>query len=100
MISSVVWTTLSYVPLALSLYVVYGITLGIYRVYFSPLSHIPGPKLAAATRWYEFYYDAIKVAKFYGQIEKLHAQYGKVLVAKLFYQTDILSRPYRSHHPV
>lgn len=89
MISSVVWTTLSYVPLVLSLYVSYGITLGIYRVYFSPLSHIPGPKLAAATRWYEFYYDAIKVAKFYKQIEKLHAQYGKFIVKKLSYQTHM-----------
>lgn len=24
----------------------------IYRIYYSPISHIPGPKLAALTLWY------------------------------------------------
>src|SRR3954453_7571188 len=32
-------------------------TVFIYRAYFSPLSRIPGPKLAAATGLYEFHYE-------------------------------------------
>lgn len=67
---------LQYVPAALALSFVYMITLGIYRVYFSPLSHIPGPKIAAATRWYELYYDSYKVGKYYFEIEKMHEKYG------------------------
>ncbi|OAG11466.1 cytochrome P450 [Paraphaeosphaeria sporulosa] len=70
---------LQYLPIALVLSFVYAITLGIYRVYLSPLSHIPGPKLAAATRWYELYYDAYKVGKFYFEIEKMHEKYGPVV---------------------
>jgi hypothetical protein len=47
-----------------------------YRIYFHPLSKIPGPKLAAATHLYEFYYDIICGGKFLFQIEKLHKKYG------------------------
>lgn len=47
-----------------------------YRVYFHPLSKIPGPKLAAATHLYEFYYDIICGGRFLFQIEKLHKKYG------------------------
>jgi hypothetical protein len=48
----------------------------IYRVYLSPLSKIPGPKLAALTSWYEFYYDAVKGGQFTFHIQDLHRKYG------------------------
>ncbi len=47
------------VNLALGVYVVYSVVVSIYRLYLSPISHIPGPKLAALTQWYETYYELV-----------------------------------------
>ena len=62
--------------LALASGVLYVISLYVYRAYFDSLSHIPGPKLAAATLWYEFYYDVIKVGRYTWKIAELHEKYG------------------------
>jgi hypothetical protein len=48
----------------------------LYRLYFCPLRLIPGPKLAAITRLYEFYYNAIRSYKYGEQVEVLHRHYG------------------------
>lgn len=47
----------------------------IYRVYFHPLAHIPGPLLAKVSSVYAYYYN-FRDARFYLQIQKLHEQYG------------------------
>jgi hypothetical protein len=49
----------------------------IYQLHFSPLAKIPGPKLAAVTLLYEFYYEVIRVGRFTRHIEALHEKYGK-----------------------
>jgi hypothetical protein len=49
----------------------------LYRLYFHPLSHIPGPKLAALTFLYQTYYSLVNGSRFYAQIGKLHKIYGK-----------------------
>lgn len=48
----------------------------IRRLYFHPLSHIPGPKLAALTWWYEFYFDIIQPSRYVFKIQELHEEYG------------------------
>ncbi|PYH91308.1 benzoate 4-monooxygenase cytochrome P450 [Aspergillus ellipticus CBS 707.79] len=48
----------------------------IYRLYFHPLSHIPGPKLAAISYLPHFYHSVIRGGKFLWEIEKMHKQYG------------------------
>ena len=68
--------TATNVALAVASGVIYVVSLFIYRAYFDSLSHIPGPKLAAATLWYEFYYDVIKVGRYTWKIGELHEQYG------------------------
>jgi hypothetical protein len=57
-------------------YTVYGVLLVIYRLYFSPLAKYPGPKLTAATLWYEFYFDVVKRGKFAWEIKRMHEVYG------------------------
>lgn len=42
-----------------------------------PLSHIPGPKLAAATYLHEFYYDVIKFGCYTKEIGTMHDRYGE-----------------------
>lgn len=49
----------------------------IRRLYFHPISHIPGPRLAALTWWYEFYYDVVLPGKYIFKIQELHREYGK-----------------------
>src|SRR5271163_4957076 len=48
----------------------------IYSVYLGPLASFPGPKLAAATRWYECYYDVILGGQYTFKIKELHRKYG------------------------
>ena len=48
----------------------------IHNVYLGPLSKFPGPKLAAATILYEFYYDVISKGQYTFKIRELHKQYG------------------------
>jgi hypothetical protein len=59
----------------------------IYRLYFHPLHKFPGPKLAAATHSYEFYYDAIKRGRFIWEIQRMHEKYG--MYAKTFTHLSI-----------
>ena len=61
------------------LFVVYSTTRIIYNLYFSPISHIPGPKLAAATWWYEYYYDVITYGRYIFKIRSLHEKYGPIV---------------------
>ncbi|KAK7953154.1 cytochrome P450 oxidoreductase [Apiospora saccharicola] len=46
---------------------------------FHPLSHIPGPRLAAATYLPEFYHDTIKYGRYTQQILKMHEKYGPLV---------------------
>jgi hypothetical protein len=53
--------------------------LAIWRLYFHPLRKIPGPRLAAMTSWYEFYYDVICDGQYPKRITQLHKEFSKVL---------------------
>lgn len=55
----------------------HGAGLAVYRLFLSPLAKFPGPKLAALTRKYESYYEAVQNYEYLWKIKKLHRQYGE-----------------------
>lgn len=55
--------------------VLYQAAVIIPRLYFSPISNFPGPKLAAATGWYEMFWD-LWDASFPDRVEDMHEKYG------------------------
>lgn len=64
------------IPLLLGLLILYRSIETAYLVYFGPLSGIPGPKIAAATYWYEIYYDAYKPGLYWQVVREMHKKYG------------------------
>jgi hypothetical protein len=61
------------------LWLVYHVLKAIYNISpLHPLNAIPGPKLAAATYWPEFYYDVVKYGCYTKEISKMHEKYGKL----------------------
>ena len=63
---------------AVALYIgFHNLILITYRLGFSNLARFPGPKIAAATHWYEFYYDWFQGGKYIFVIEEMHKKYGK-----------------------
>lgn len=71
--ASLINMTWTLAGLVLFVYVVGGV---FYRLYLSPLAKFPGPKLAAATLWYEFYYDNFLKGQYTFKIMDLHKKYG------------------------
>ncbi|KAF9885046.1 hypothetical protein FE257_000777 [Aspergillus nanangensis] len=51
----------------------------LYRLYFHPLSKFPGPRLAAASSLYEFYFNVVRRGMFVWEIERLHQVYGPII---------------------
>ena len=54
----------------------YFVYIAFSRLLVSPISHIPGPRLAAFTFWYEFYYDVVLKGRYTWKIQELHKKYG------------------------
>lgn len=61
------------------------------RLCFHPLRNVPGPKLAAATGWYEFYYDVICNGDYSHKYQELHEKYGEPLGGKCVFSVSVFN---------
>jgi hypothetical protein len=56
---------------------------GFYRLWLSPIAKFPGPRFAALTFWYEFYYDVVQGGRYTWKLDELHKKYGISLSAQI-----------------
>ena len=52
------------------------LSVGVRRLYFHPLSKFPGPRIAALTSWYGFYFDVVRGGIGIKRWPDLHKKYG------------------------
>ncbi|OAQ97404.1 hypothetical protein LLEC1_02670 [Akanthomyces lecanii] len=98
------WDLAAYTTFAC--WVVYAACLGVYRLWYSPIAHLPGPKLAALTQYYEFYYDIILGGQYTFRIVEMHKQYGPVVrispwevhVSDHDFHSELYPGPHRRRH--
>lgn len=64
------------IPILCAILLVSLLGLAVYRLHFDPLAPFPGPKLAALTRYYEFYFDAVRGGLYTTEIGRMHEKYG------------------------
>jgi hypothetical protein len=58
----------------------YSALLCLHRLYFSPLTRIPGPRLAAMTGCHETYFELFHMfgGQYLFHIQELHREYGNL----------------------
>jgi hypothetical protein len=64
--------------------------LAVSRLYLSPIAKFPGPKLAALTSWYEFYFDVVEGGQFTFHLQELHKRYGEFIQTHWFHKLTML----------
>lgn len=69
---------------AVIFYISYKIITYIQRLYFHPLSKFPGPKIAAASKLYEFYWDSYQHGRLWAKLPELHKRYGEYFTLVAF----------------
>lgn len=70
------WTLIAFTAFAAVL--LPAVTTGVYRLYFHPLRNVPGPKLAALTNFYAFYWNWIRDEGYSKRFGALHKYYSKI----------------------
>ncbi|EGX95314.1 Cytochrome P450 [Cordyceps militaris CM01] len=104
MIAGLTWNLA--VCTSLACWLVYAVCLGVYRLRYSPIAHLPGPKLAALTQYYEFYYDIILGGQYTFRIVEMHKEYGPVVrinpwevhVSDHDFHPELYAGPHRRRH--
>lgn len=72
-------STLTLVAAFLAAASAYGVYTIVYRLRFHPLAKVSGPRYAAVTHWYQFYYDVVQRGRFPWALERMHKHYGPIV---------------------
>lgn len=62
---------------ALSFWACWVVSHWFYNLFLHPLRKVPGPRLAAMSSCYEFYYDVYQSGIYLKEIKRLHSIYGQ-----------------------
>jgi hypothetical protein len=72
------WSKSTIASALLAFCTLYSLAVAIHRLYFSQYAKFPGPKLAALTYAYMFYYDAVAGdGQYMYKIKDLHEEYSE-----------------------
>lgn len=64
----------------------------IYNVFFHPLRHFPGPRMAGATTWWKAYKEVFQQETVAQLLFDLHRKHGEIEKAMLMVYPDPLCR--------
>lgn len=82
MIKDISMVTATNLLAILAIWVAYIVAHGLYNISpWHPLHRFPGPRLAAASLLYEFWYDMVLGGTYTARIKKMHAVYGTDVVS-------------------
>ncbi|KAI0169619.1 cytochrome P450 [Hypoxylon sp. FL1284] len=68
-----------WVAVAVASWSFYWLAVTVQRLWFHPLSKIPGPWYARASYWYEFYQDVVLGGNYVKDYPRMHKKYGPVV---------------------
>ena len=74
-----IWSSTTAAASFAASFVLYVLLLYTYRLTLHPLAKYPGPRVAAVTLWYEFYYDFFHRGNYIFRIRDMHAKYGHIV---------------------
>ncbi|KAF5649458.1 cytochrome p450 [Fusarium tjaetaba] len=77
--TSTSWSVIYYTALVFGAFAFYWLSLVFYRLFLHPLRNVPGPKIAAATSWYEFYQGVILDGHYIKDYPRFHEKYGPIV---------------------
>lgn len=80
-------TLASSIPIIASTLLASAVYTAVYRLVFHPLAHFPGPRLAALTYCYEYYFDLGKNGYTF-KLKSLHEKYGNLSSQPVINDTD------------
>lgn len=83
----------AFLSLIFGLSVIYVLSKWLYNLFLHPLKGIPGPKIAAMSSLYEFWFDVVLDGRYIFEIEKMHNKYGELQTSIILFYSHLITLP-------